>query len=51
MSSINNSGENEFAEEGSNIVGYSENNTEEEDKKLLKSIKKEVSEEKEDAKE
>jgi hypothetical protein len=51
MPSINNSGEKEFAEEASNIVGFSENNTEEEDKKLLKSIKKEISEEKEDGKE
>jgi hypothetical protein len=43
MSSINNSGENEFAFEESNIVGESEISTEEEDKKILKSIKKEIS--------
>ena len=32
MSSINDSGENEFAYEESNVVGKSENNPEEEDK-------------------
>ena len=45
MSSINDSGENEFAYEESNVVGKSENNPEEEDKKILKSIKKEIAEE------
>jgi hypothetical protein len=45
MSSINDGGENEFAYEESNVVGKSENNPEEEDKKILKSIKKEISEE------
>ncbi len=45
MSSINDSGENEFAYEESNMVGKSEKSTEEEDKKILKSIKKEISEE------
>jgi hypothetical protein len=49
MSSINDSGENEFAYEGSNIVGISENTPEEEDKKIFRSIKKEISE-KEDGK-
>ena len=44
MSSINDSGENEFAYEESNVVGKSENNPEEEDKKILKSIKKEIAE-------
>ena len=42
MSSINDSGENEFAYEESNIVGISENTPEEKDKRLLKSIKKEI---------
>lgn len=42
MSSINDSGENEFAYDESNRVGKSENSKEEEDKKILKSIKKEV---------
>ncbi|CAN5812743.1 hypothetical protein BH23THE1_BH23THE1_14470 [soil metagenome] len=51
MSSINDSGENEFAYEESNIVGISENSPEEKDKKILKSIKKEVSLEEEDKKE
>jgi hypothetical protein len=51
MSSINDNGENEFAYEESNVVGKSENNPEEEDKKILKSIKKEISEEEEDKKE
>jgi hypothetical protein len=41
MSSINDSGENEFAYEESNIVGISENAPEEKDKKIFKSIKKE----------
>ena len=45
MSSINDSGENEYAYEDSNIVGKSENDPEEEDKKILKSIKKEITEE------
>ena len=40
MSSINDSGENEFAYEESNIVGISENTPEEKDKRILKSIKK-----------
>ena len=40
MSSINDSGENEFAYEESNIVGTSENSPDEKDKKILKSIKK-----------
>ena len=35
MSSINDSGENEFAYEESNIVGISENSPEEEDKKIM----------------
>jgi len=43
LSSIDNRGENEFADDESNIVGKSENNTEEEDKKILKRIKKEIS--------
>ncbi len=42
MSSINDSGENEFAYEESNIVGISENRSEEKDKRILKSIKKEI---------
>jgi len=42
MSSINDSGENEFAYEESNMVGISENSPEEEEKKILKSIKKEI---------
>ncbi len=42
MSSINDSGENEFAYEESNIVGISENTSEEKDKRILKSIKKEI---------
>jgi hypothetical protein len=41
-------GENEFTNEASNIVGISENSLEEEDKKILKSIKKEISEEEEE---
>ncbi len=44
MSSIDNSGENEFAYEESNVVGKSEDNPEEEDKKILKAIKKEIEE-------
>ena len=51
MSSINDSGENEFAYEESNIVGTSENTSEEEDKKIYKSIKKEILEKEEDKKE
>jgi hypothetical protein len=46
MSSINESGENEFAFEESNIVGISENSPDEKDKKILKSIKKEISQKK-----
>ena len=42
MSSITDSGENEFAYEESNIVGISENTPEEKDKRILKSIKKEI---------
>ena len=42
MSSINDSGENEFAYEESNLVGISENTPEEKDKKILKSIRKEI---------
>lgn len=42
MSSINDSRENEFAYEESNIVGISENTPEEKDKRILKSIKKEI---------
>ena len=51
MSSINDSGENEFAYEESNMVGISENTPEEEDKKIFKSIKKEIVENEEDKKE
>jgi hypothetical protein len=51
MSSINDSGENEFAYEESNMVGTSENTTEEEDKRIIKSIKKEIIEKEEDEKE
>ena len=47
MSSIDNSGENEFAYEESNVVGKSEDNPDEEDK-ILKAIKKEIEEEEED---
>jgi hypothetical protein len=43
MSSIDNRGENEFADDESNIVGKSEDNSEEDDQKILKSIKKEIS--------
>jgi hypothetical protein len=45
MSSIDNRGENEFADDESNIVGKSEENSEEEDQKILKTIKKEISNE------
>lgn len=45
MSSINDSGENEFAYEESNIVGISENTAEEKEKRILKSIKKEIEKE------
>jgi hypothetical protein len=45
MSSINDSGENEFAYEESNIVGISENMPEEKEKRVLKSIKKGMEEE------
>ena len=51
MSLINDSGENEFAYEESNIVGISENTPEEKDKRILKSIKKEILEKEEDKKE
>jgi len=52
MSSIDDSGENEFAYEESNIVGISENSPDEKDKKILKSIKKKemISEEDEEDK-
>ena len=40
MSSINDSGENEFAYEESNIVGISENSLDEKDKKIFKSFKR-----------
>lgn len=50
MSSIDNRGENEFVNDESNIVGKSEDNTEEEDKKIIKSIKKEISNEEDDIK-
>jgi hypothetical protein len=42
MSSINDSGENEFAYEESNIVGISGDSPEEKDKKILRSIKNET---------
>jgi hypothetical protein len=42
MSSIKNRGENEFADDESNIVGKSEDNEEEQDQKILKTIKKEI---------
>ena len=51
MSSINDSGENEFAYEESNLVGISENTPEEKDKKILKSIKNEILEKEDDKKE
>ena len=51
MSSIDDSGENEFAYEQSNIVGISENSPDEKNKRILKSIKKEmISEEEEENK-
>ena len=43
LSSIDNRGENEFADDESNIVGKSENNSGEDDQKILKRIKKEIS--------
>ena len=45
MSSIKNRGENEFADDESNIVGKSEENEEEQDQEILKTIKKEISQE------
>jgi len=51
MSSVNDSGENEFAYEESNLVGMSENTPEEKDKKIFKSIKKQILEKEEDKKE
>lgn len=51
MSSVIDSGENEFAYEESNLVGISENTPEEKDKKIVKSIKKEILEKEEDKKE
>jgi hypothetical protein len=51
MSSINDSGENEFAYEESNIVGISEDSPEEKDKRILKSIKNETTSEEEEKKE
>jgi hypothetical protein len=42
MSSIDDSGENEFAYEESNIVGISENSPDEKNKRILKSIKKDI---------
>jgi hypothetical protein len=42
MSSINDSGENEFAYEESSIVGISENTPEEKVQRILKSIKKKL---------
>lgn len=51
MSSINDSGENEFAYEESNIVGISENGSDEKEKKILKSINKKMISEEEDKKE
>jgi hypothetical protein len=47
MSSINDKGENEFATEASNIFGKSEDSSDEEEKKIIKSIKKEMSEDNE----
>ena len=38
LSSIDNRGENEFADDESNIVGKSENNSEEDDQKILNQI-------------
>jgi len=40
MSSINDSGENEFAYEESNMVWISENSLDEKDKKIFKSFKR-----------
>jgi hypothetical protein len=52
MSSIDDSGENEFAYEESNIVGISENSPDEKNKRILKSIRKEmISEEEADKRE
>ena len=51
MSSINDSGENEFVYDESNIVGISENTPEEKEKRTSKSIKKEIIEKEEDEKE
>ena len=51
MSSMNDSGENEFAYEESNMVGISENTPEEENKKIFKSIQKEIIEKEENKKE
>jgi hypothetical protein len=52
MSSIDDSGENEFAYEESNIVGISENSPDEKNKRILKSIRKEmISEEEGDKRE
>jgi len=45
MSSINDSGENEFANEESNIVGISENTPEEKEKRTSKSIRNEIKKE------
>ena len=42
MTSIDDSGENEFAYEESNIVGISENSPDEKNKRILKSIRKEM---------
>lgn len=42
MSSINDSGENEFVYEESNMVGMSENTPEEKKERTLKSIKREI---------
>ena len=50
MSSVNDSGENEFAYEESNLVGISENTPEEKDKKIFKSIKKVILEKEEEDK-
>ncbi len=45
MSSISNRGENEFADDESNLVGKSEENAVEVDQKILKVKKKEIQEE------
>ena len=45
MSSIKNRGENEFADDESNIVGKSEESEDEQDQKILKTINKEISNE------